>query len=208
LDAQLTGRRRHFGHVRRFASGRYQAAYWQEGRRHVAPTTFRSKADANAFLDAVATSIGRGDWVDPELGRISFSSYAGMWLAQRTDIRDRTKEYYGWLITNRLDPAFGQRELSKTTPVMVRSWYAELAARTPGVVRSSYRLLKAIFNTAITDDLVLKNPCRVKGGATDRVTDRRIPDVKQVAALTQARPEQYRAAVTWPPGARSVGAKS
>lgn len=191
----MTGRRRHFGHVRRFNSGRYQASYWHEGLRHVAPTTFNSKADANAFLDAVSASIGRGDWVDPELSRISFAGYAELWLAQRTDIRTRTKEYYRWLIANRLVPAFGPRELSKITPVLVRGWYADLAAQTPGVARSAYRLLKAIFNTAISDDLILKNPCRVKGGATDRVTDRRIPDVNQVAALTQAMPEQYRAAV-------------
>ena len=191
----MTGRRRHFGNVRRFSSGRYQAAYWYDGRRHVAPSTFRSKADANAFLDAVSASIGRGDWVDPELGRISFARYAELWLAQRTDIRARTKEYYSWLIKNRLVPTFGQRELAKTSPVEVRAWYAELAADTPGVARSAYRLLKAIFNTAITDDLILKNPCRVKGGGTDRVTERRIPDVNQVAALTQAVPEQYRAAV-------------
>ena len=42
----------------------------------------------------------------------------------------------------------------------------------------------------------MKNPCRVKGGGTDRVTERRIPNVDQVAALTQSMPEQYRAAVT------------
>jgi integrase len=47
----------------------------------------------------------------------------------------------------------------------------------------------------ISDDLILKNPCRVKGGATDKVGDRRIPDVEQVAVLTEAMPEQYRAAV-------------
>jgi len=181
--------------VRRFASGRYQAAYWHEGRRHVAPTTFNTRADANAFLDSISTDIHRGDWVDPELGRITFARYAELWLAQRTDIRARTKEYYGWLISNRLVPHFGHQELAKITPVHVRAWYADLAADTPGVARSAYRLLKAIFNTAITDDLILKNPCRVKGGGTDRVTERRIPDVNQVAALTQAMPQQYRAAV-------------
>jgi len=35
----------------------------------------------------------------------------------------------------------------------------------------------------------------VKGGGTDRVTDRRIPNVDQVAALTRSMPERYRAAV-------------
>jgi integrase len=187
--------RRHFGHVRRFSSGRYQASYWHEGRRHVAPRTFETKSEANAFLDVMSTSLYRGDWIDPELGRISFGDYASMWLAQRTDIRPRTKEYYGWLITKRLRPAFGEKELAKITPVMVRSWYADLATQTPGTARSAYRVLKAIFNTAISDDLILKNPCRVKGGATDRVVERRIPDVNEVTALTNAMPEQYRAAV-------------
>jgi hypothetical protein len=135
----VSARRRHFGHVRRFASGRYQGAYWHEGRRHVAPRTFNSRADANAFLDAVS------------------------------DFRQ--------------------------SPVMVRSWYADLAAQTPGVARSSYRLLKVIFNTAISGNLILMNPCRVKGGGTDRVTDWRIPEVNQFTALTQAMPDQYRAAV-------------
>ena len=162
----------------------------------MAPTTFASKADANALLDSVSASIGRGDWIDPELGRISFARYAELWLAQRTDIRPRTREQYALLIENKLKPVFGERELAKITPLHVRSWYADVAAQTPGAARSAYRLLKAIFNTAILDDLIVKNPCRVKGGGTDRVTDRRIPNVDQVAALTQSMPEQYRAAVT------------
>ena len=192
----MTGNRRHFGNVRRLPSGLYQANYWHDGRRHIAPKTFAQKAEANAFLDAVSASIGRGDWVDPEFGRISFARYSELWLAQRIDIRARTREQYGWLIENKLKPAFGQKELAKITPVHVRSWYADVAARTPGAARSAYRLLKAIFNTAILDDLIVKNPCRVKGGGTDRVTDRRIPNVDQVAALTESMPKQYQVAAT------------
>ena len=192
----VSSNRRHFGNVRRLPSGKYQASYWHEGRRHIARETFKQKADAHAFLDAVSAAIGRSDWIDPELGRISFARYADLWLAQRTDIRPRTREQYDLLIENKLKPAFGQRELANITPLHVRSWYADIAARTPGSARSAYRLLKAIFNTAILDDLIVKNPCRVKGGGTDRVIDRRIPNVDQVAALTQSMPEQYRAAVT------------
>jgi integrase len=191
----MTVNRRHFGSVRRLPSGLYQASYWHDGLRHIAPQTFAQKAEANAFLDGISASIRRGDWVDPELGRVSFGHYAELWLAQRTDIRSRTREQYGLLIENRLKPAFGTKELSKITPTHVRSWYADVAAETPGAARSAYRLLKAIFNTAILDDLIVKNPCRVKGGGTDRVTDRGIPNVEQVAALTQSMPEQYRAAV-------------
>ena len=132
----MTGKRRHFGNIRRFPSGQYQASYWHDGRRHVAPTTFQSKADANAFLDAGSAAMGRGDWIDPELGRISFAHYADLWLAQRTDIRPRTREQYGILIENKLKPTFGRNELAKITSVHVRSWYADMAAQTPGSART------------------------------------------------------------------------
>jgi integrase len=56
-------------------------------------------------------------------------------------------------------------------------------------------LLTAIYNTAILDDRIVTNPCRVKGGGTDQVTDPRIPNIDQVAALTQSMPAPYRAAV-------------
>jgi integrase len=182
--------------VRKLPSGLYQASYWHDGRRHIAPRTFTQRADANAFLDAASAALRRGDWIDPELGRISFARYADLWLAQRTDIRPRTREQYELLIRKKLKPVFGHHELARITPVHVRSWYADIAASTPGSARSAYRLLKAIFNTAILDDLILKNPCRVKGGGTDRVIERRIPNVDQVAALTQSMPGQYRAAIT------------
>jgi integrase len=72
-----------------------------------------------------------------------------------------------------------------------------IAAETPGVARSAYRVLRAIFNTAIQDDMIIKNPCRVKGAGTDRAAERTVPTVEQVATLTLAMPEQYRAAVVF-----------
>jgi integrase len=193
----VTSARRHFGAVRKLPSGRFQASYWLEGRRHIAGTTFPTKGDADAFLDATSAAVTRGDWINPEFGRIQFKEYAPLWLAQRTDIKPRTREQYNWLIKNRLVPHFGEREIAKITPVHVRSWYAGIAAETPGVARSAYRALRAIFNTAIQDDLILKNPCRVKGAGTDRSAERTVPTVEQVAMLTLAMPEQYRAAVVF-----------
>ena len=71
----------------------------------------------------------------------------------------------------------------------------ETASETPGLARSAYPLLRAIFKTAMQDDLIIKSLCRVRGGGTDRVTERRIPTIEQVAALTVAMPERYRAAM-------------
>lgn len=56
--------RRHFGNVRRLPSKRWQASYWHNGARHLAPHTFPAKADGQAWLSAIETDIKRA------LGRI------------------------------------------------------------------------------------------------------------------------------------------
>jgi hypothetical protein len=67
----VPGRRRHFGSVHKLPSGRWQASYWWNGARHLAPGTFPAKADALAWLSKTETEIRRGMWVDPAAGRMT-----------------------------------------------------------------------------------------------------------------------------------------
>jgi hypothetical protein len=106
----------------------------------------------------VSAAIGRSGWDDPELGRISFGHYADLSLDQQTDIRRRARSGTDCSSRTSFRPAFRHRELAKVSPLHVRSWYADMATETPGSARSAYRLLKAIFNTAILDDLIVKTP--------------------------------------------------
>jgi integrase len=191
----MTGTRRHFGNVRTLPSGRYQASYWFEGRRHIASRTFGTKTDAHLFLDDISTTLTRGDWVDPDAGRRNFAQYAQEWLTQRTELRPLSRDQYSSLIANHLNPAFGHMELARVSAGQVRSWHAQTVARRPGAAANAYRLLRAIFNTAVTDELVTRNPCRVKGAGADRAKERAIPTVGQVEVLMNAMPAQLRAAV-------------
>jgi integrase len=191
----MTSTRRHFGNVRKLPSGRYQASYWYEGRRHVASRTFGTKTDAHLFLDDISTTLTRGDWIDPDAGRRNFGQYAQEWLVQRTDLRPLSRDQYSSLIANHLNPAFGHMGLARVSAGQVRSWHAATLARRPGTAANAYRLLRAIFNTAVTDELVTRNPCRVKGAGADRAKERVIPTVAQVEALMNAMPAELRAAV-------------
>ena len=191
----MSSNRRHFGNVRKLPSGRFQASYWWEGARHIADRTFKTKAEAHQFLDVISSSITRGEWIDPEAGRSRFADYADEWLAQRTDLRPLSRDQYASLIANHLTPAFGEMELARITAGRVRTWYAQTADRSPGAATSAYRLLRAIFNTAVTDELVVRSPCRIRGAGTDRSQERQIPTVTQVEALLLAMPHKLRAAV-------------
>ena len=68
--------RRHFGSVRKLRSGRYQASYWHDVTRHIAPDTFTTKGEAYAWLSTVDTDILKGAWISPSAGTETFGDYA------------------------------------------------------------------------------------------------------------------------------------
>jgi hypothetical protein len=93
-------RRRHFGSIRKRASGRYQARYTgPDGQTYSAPETFERKTDAARWLSVKETEISRGDWTNPDAGSVPFENYADQWLADRV-LKARTRELYAGLLRN------------------------------------------------------------------------------------------------------------
>ncbi|HUC38312.1 MAG TPA: site-specific integrase [Acidimicrobiales bacterium] len=185
-----------FGNARKLPSGRYQASYWYQGKRYIAPNTFESKADAYAWVANERTAIGRGAWVDPEAGKVKFSTFAEQWLANRPDLRPRSERLYRSLLDVHLIPNFGETPIAKVTPSSVSTWQAVLVAKSPGASASAYRLLRAIFASAVRDDKLLRSPCRVAKGGMDRTVERPMLTMAEVQALTDTMPDNLRAAVT------------
>ncbi len=59
----------------------------------------------------------------------------------------------------------------------------------------AYRLLRAIMNTAVEDELIRRNPCRIKGGGLEQSPERPVLTVRPVFDLADAIDERYRALV-------------
>ena len=59
----------------------------------------------------------------------------------------------------------------------------------------AYRLLRAVLNVAVDDDLIAANPCRIKGADTVKAMERNIATPDQVAQLAVSVPQRYSAAV-------------
>ena len=83
-----------WGSVRKLPSGRFQARYCIDLVWHGAPTTFRTKREADAYLASVRSDVDRGSWIDPDAGKVTFGEYASRWLAERPQLRPRTRELY------------------------------------------------------------------------------------------------------------------
>ncbi|MEK2476631.1 tyrosine-type recombinase/integrase [Streptomyces noursei] len=193
MTARKPQRRREFGTVRRLPSGRWQARYWApDGSRRTAPETFETKTDAQTWLTLTQADIERKHWIDPDAGAVNFEVYALKWVDER-GLSATTDELYRRLLRLHILPTFGPMDLDEITPPGVRTWRAErLQATGATTVAKSYRLLKAIMETAADDELIRRNPCRIKGAGTEKAKERPTATVEQVDALADAMGPRWR----------------
>lgn len=187
-----------WGSVRKLPSGRFQARYCIDLVWHGAPTTFRTKREADAYLASVRSDVDRGSWIDPDAGKVTFGEYSSRWLVERPQLRPRTRELYDGELRLHILPALGDAELREITPSRIRTWRADMiSAGKPGAstVAKCYRLVHAIFATAVEDGAVVRNPCLIKGASTERPAERPVATIGQVFELADAITPELRAAV-------------
>lgn len=164
-----------------------------------APETFATKGDAVAWLASVQTDTARGEFVDPRAGRITLRTYAERFLSERV-LADRSAETYRGLLDTHILPTLGATEIGQLAPGAVRAWHARLARQHPSTAAKAYRLLRTMLNTAVKDELIARNPCRLDGAGKESAEERPIATVDEVARLAEAMPERFRALVllaTW-----------
>jgi integrase len=195
--------RRYFGNIRKLPSGRYQASYrGPDGARHLAPQTFDTRTYADAWLFRVRTDIQRGQWEPPNATRVPdrpsegegrFGAYAAGWLAGR-DLSPATRKLYRIILDTHVLPAFEDVPLIAITPAMVRDWHAKLRTRTGPTQRArAYSLLRTILGTAVADDVIPVNPCRIRGaGVAKTARDIRPASMGELEALAAAMPPRYK----------------
>src|SRR6478735_8547540 len=189
--------RRQSGAIRKLPSGRYQARVREVGTGRVVPLgTFRTKADADLAVKAAETAMVRGGWVDPARGRISLAEYSTTWLQERSGIAPRTREIYKSLLAVHLLPTLGTHEIGQLTPGEVRRWHNDLLdGVSPMMAPKAYRLLRSILASAVDDEVIVRNPCRIRNAGVERFAQRRMASLPQLYALADAVPDRYRTLV-------------
>jgi integrase len=202
--ANRTGHRS-FGNIRKLASGRYHVRYTgPDGSYNTAPRTFAAKIDAEAYLVDRRREIEAKLWnpaavAKPE--RVTFAAYAAGWLSTRQvagrPIKTRTREHYTAILDDHLLPTFGDRQIAGITPKDVRDWHAATLTDRPTMRSHAYSLLRTIMASAVNDELMDANPCRIVGaGRTKRVHKIRPASVEELTAVTAAMPEHLQLMVT------------
>ncbi|MFE5031890.1 tyrosine-type recombinase/integrase [Streptomyces sp. NPDC056683] len=135
----------------------------------------------------VEADLTRRDRRAPDAGAVNFRTSAEKWVEER-ELSVRTVDLYEDLLRVHIFPAFAALDLDEITAPRVREWRSD-RLRTTGAkttVAKAYRLVKAIMETAVDDELISRNPCRIKGAGKESAAERRIATVTQADALADA----------------------
>jgi len=191
--------RRRFGSIRRRQSGRYQVRYpGPDGLPRAAPETFARKSDAERYLTLVEGQILRGEWIDPERGKVTLADYGARWISQRPNLRPSTIGLYNGLFNRHIIPHLGGVPINRITTPMVREWRTVLLDKGVSVdtAAKAYRLLRAILMTAVREDeLIRANPCRVPGADQEHAPERPVLTIAQVFDLADQFDLRFRALI-------------
>jgi integrase len=141
-------------------------------------------------------------FLDPDVGKVTFGKYAARWIDDQV-LKPRTEELYRGLLKNHLASAFGSVDLCDIREADIRRWRKkrlEAGPRQerpfgPVTVAKAYRLLHAVLNTAAHDQLIRRNPCRIKGAGQEDSPERAVIPLATLIELLDQVPPRYRALV-------------
>jgi integrase len=153
--------------------------------------------EAARWLSLVESVLSRQTWIDPSRGRLPLRAYAEAWVAERPELRHKTLELYRSLLRRHVLPFLGDVPLLKITTERVRSWCSDLLANgvSPTTTAKAYRLLRAILATAVDDEPIVRDPCRIKGASSEPTPERPVATVRQVFTIADQMPARLRALV-------------
>lgn len=153
-------RKRAFGSIDRLPSGRWRVRYRDaSGQRLTAPSTFKSKADANVFLATVEADLVRGQYVDPHAGRTTVTAWSETWLnrpGKRAATMARDRQCIAVFLSS-----LGSLSLSAVTPAHIQAAVDERSrVVAPATMTREFASLRAMFNAAVNADLITRSPAR------------------------------------------------
>jgi integrase len=179
-------RRSSFGSIRKLPSGRFQARYVDPSGRTVnAPVTFGTKGDAETYLTTIRSDLVRGAWLPPDSGT-TLRTYAETWIKQRP-LKPSTAALYRKLLDQRILPDLGDTQMRRLSPTIVREWHARQGSDVPTARAHAYSLLRTICATAVADEVLHANPCRIRGASrSERASTTEPATLEELTAIVDA----------------------
>jgi integrase len=180
---------------RRDDRGRQRVTYvvrWRDPSGRQKARSFNRRVDADRFRNTVAADLVRGQYIDPDAGKITFEEYAKGWFQAQT-FDAATAEAVNLRLRLHAFPVLGRKELREVKPSTVQAWLRGLTHLAPTYQKVIYANVSTIFSAAVDDELLAKNPCRATSVSRPRSDPRKVVPWSgdQVRRVRSALPERY-----------------
>lgn len=162
----------------------FQASFvGPDGRRHYAPEIFTTKMNAERWLarekDNIERRAGTDEpWKPPsqraqeqKAETVRLSEYGKKVIDARI-LKPRTRIEYEAKWSQLIEPGLGYLPVRDLTTTAVRAWFAGLDKTKATRNGHAYSILNMICNTAVSDGLLDRNPCDVRGAMNPKTKKR------------------------------------
>lgn len=177
---------------RRDCLGAWQARY-RDAEGSQKSKNFVKKGDADAFLDAIRSSVRQGTYLDPKRGEITVEQWwAEWWPAHKQGrVTTRNRKLASW---KHVGGKWGRRKLNSLTHMEVQAWLA-VEVKGHSTQKKVLELFNMMYRDAVRDQRVSFNPgehVRVTAAASVRHPDDLKPPTRdQYALIRKHLPEYY-----------------
>nr|WP_101255003.1 tyrosine-type recombinase/integrase [Streptomyces barkulensis] len=175
--------------------GRRWQVRWRAANGRQRKETWAKRADADRRAAQVSAELARGLLGDTATGRETVREVAERWAAtahHRPGTAERTER----VLRLHILPLLGDTPIRAVTRRDIQAWVADRAeVLAPSSMQSTYAVLASIFSEAVRDGLISRSPCSRIRLPADVRREIRPPTATQVAALVDAAPAHYRAAL-------------
>ena len=141
---------------RRPGTGRWQVRYRDPAGRSRSRTYVR-KVDAQRFLETNEADKIRGDWIDPQAGRVTFGEYAQRWQATRMDRSPWTRRQDASVLRSLILPTFSERAVSSIRESEGLTWLATLGSADSTRAKAIQKF-SAVMTMVVADGAIKSNP--------------------------------------------------
>ncbi|WP_405060213.1 site-specific integrase [Kribbella sp. NBC_01505] len=155
---------------------------------------FATKAEALRYASGKETDRDRGDYLDPNAGKVRLEEVWARWIKSRTIDPASAIQYESkWRL--HVAPTFGKRMVKSILPSEIAVWLTDLMTTYgPSTARSAFLVLNGCLELAAADELIKRNPGQSK---VVKKPPRRFSQVvawadETVEQIIEAHPERYR----------------
>jgi integrase len=149
-------RSKRWGHGKRWMAG------WLDPEGNERTQVFSNKVAAERHRAAMETDRARGEYIDPNAGKVRFEVVAERWLKSRV-VDPASAIRYESSLRLHVDPVFGRRQLRSIKPSEIAAWIANLDARFgPSTARTAFLVLHGTLELAVDDETIKRNPAKAR----------------------------------------------